>query len=405
MGSEKAPLCLDLTRLLSRVGRGPWTGVDRVEAAYLGALLELSDRTVFALVRMRFGFVLLDHGGMTAISARLAGDIPWGRPDLLARSLRRPSRTTSTDLRRHALAVTHRRGLPRMLRRHLPPGAAYLNVGHSNLSAPVFRAIREIPGSTICVLVHDLIPLDFSQFQRPGTSEKFEAAMRRVSRCADLVICNSAATEASVCARFTDWGRVPNLVTAHLGLDLSSESVPAEPTEPPPCQPYFVCLGTIEPRKNHAFLLDLWEAMPATERPGLLFLGSRGWNNDDVFRRLATSSLTGETVFEHSGLDDRAVAQLLRGAAGVLFPSHAEGFGLPALEAAALGVPLICNDLPVFHEILGDYPVYADISDTYSWTTAIRSAAKKHMKGPEHSSAQPGIPTWDEHFNLVLSRI
>ena len=58
---------------------------------------------------------------------------------------------------------------------------------------------------------------------------------------------------------------------------------------------------------------------------------------------------------------------VLKGASGFLFPSHAEGFGLPPVEAAALGVPILSNDLPVIREILGDIPVYASVSDRYLW--------------------------------------
>lgn len=71
--------CLDLSRLVSRVGRGPWTGVDRVEAAYARELLT-REAPLFGLVRTSMGFVLLDRGGggVQALWDRLTGVEPWG---------------------------------------------------------------------------------------------------------------------------------------------------------------------------------------------------------------------------------------------------------------------------------------------------------------------------------------
>ena len=104
-------------------------------------------------------------------------------------------------------------------------------------------------------------------------------------------------------------------------------------------------------------------------------------------------------------LSDGAVSALLQRSDGLLFPSHAEGFGLPPAEAALLGIPVVCADLPVYREFLQDYPVYLNATDMYLWETTIRNLTngKDDRSRTDHPAASPdGLPTWDSHFNIVL---
>ena len=393
---------IDLTRLVLRVGHGPMTGVDRVEYQYLMRLMA-GETPLFSLVATRFGQVLLDRAGTQALAARLSGEVPWGPPDLLARltpGQTAAQRCTGGDLRRLAYRIS---GLGRLLRQYVPEGTRYLNLGHSNLGGASLRAVRAVPGARIVVFIHDVMPLTHRHFTKPGVAGVFGRKLRRVGAVADLVVYNSAQSRDEAEAFFAGWGRVPDGLVAHLGCDVA---VPEALVLPQGLrQPYFVTVGTIEPRKNHALLLDIWERLGAAA-PGLVIAGSRGWLNEDVFRRLDALP-SGGAVREMAGVSDGGIAALLQNSAGLLFPSLAEGYGLPPLEAMALGVPVICNDLAVYREFLGNYPVYADASDSYLWEKAILLLAEKQSAGRQATDLagdDPGLPTWDDHFNLVLSR-
>ncbi|MEP3689139.1 MAG: glycosyltransferase family 1 protein [Sulfitobacter dubius] len=393
---EPAVRLLDLTRSLRRVGRTA-TGVDRVELAYLSHLLTV-DAPLFGVARTALGYVLIDRAGLQAFYNRLAGRRPWGRADLLSRLPRGRQvalMRAESDLRRVALARCLPSGLSRMLGRYLPPGFAYLNVGHSNLTDRVLIAVKEARGQ-ISVLIHDVIPLEYPSYQRPGTVAPFRAKIDRVYAHADLVIYNSQDTKRRCEAQMQ--GRVPPAVVAHLGLETPTPDASALPIGLPPKRPYFIIVGTIEPRKNHEFLLDLWQVM-GLGAPPLLICGSRGWNNAAVFDRLDQLPPDGP-VQELSGLGDSAMAALVQGAAGMLFPSHAEGFGLPPVEALHLGARVLCNDLPVLHEVLGDKAVYAATTEPYSW---IRTIEEWATSPPVPRPATTFIaPTWAEHFKTVL---
>ena len=389
-----AALLLDLTRLVSRLGRGPMTGIDRVEAQWLNHLAT-EEEPAFALIRSAAGFLLLNRQGM----ARLLDSPLPARGDLLSRlgHRRDPLRARAETLaRRLSVARCLPGGLTRMLRRYLPQGGLYLNVGHANLTDSSLAAIRAA-GLRIAVLIHDTIPLDHPHLARADTVAPFRRKLAAVSAHADRVIHLTADTRARTEAQLALLGRVPPGVVAPNGVTVAAPA--ALPPGLNPVAPWFVALGTIEPRKNIGLLLDAWDRLnPA---PQLYIVGNRGWADTGLLARLDALPPDGP-IRVLSGLSDGAVAALLSGARALLFPSLAEGFGLPPLEAAALGTPVIAGDLAVTRELLGDYPVYLPLGDSYSWAETI---ARKAAEPPDGIVQGAGvrIPRWEDHFKIVLS--
>lgn len=402
---------LDLTRLVSRLGRGPMTGVDRVEFAYLRALLE-RDLPCFGLVRTQLGVALLDRAGMGAIRDIALDAVAMKPADLLSRLVRRqPERARAdAEVRRIALARAPVALSGRMLRKHLPQGAAYLNTGHTNLGTRLVGQVRRALGGPFTVFVHDTIPLDFPEYSRPGIPERFARKMQVAAREADLLVFSTETARQAAEPHFRRFGRMPPSVTARLGVDGRRTARADLPSDLGIDRPFFLALGTIEPRKNHGFLLDLWERMaaewPAADVPQLVVAGSRGWPNADVFRRLDALRVAGDRVLERPGLSDEVILGLMNRCEALLFPTRAEGFGLPAVEAAACGCPIICTPLPVFREILGDYPVYLSPDDGYSWLETVRTftSAGRQAKGKDGAGRTGrAYPGWDAHFERVLN--
>ncbi len=381
---------LDITRLTRRIGR-VFTGVDRVEHAYLRAIAA-DPVPAFALARTALGYVLLDRAGMQTLLTRIAAQ-DWPAPDFVSRVNHRlddSAKLGQTLVRQLSAQRCTRTRLKQMLDKAMPGGFAYLNVGHSNLTTRMLSTLQSMPQARISVLIHDTIPLDFPQYQRPGTIDTFEAKLSRVSRFADRVICISDAARQDVIGHMKRLGRVPDIVVAHLGVDAPV------PAHSPQKRPYFVTVGTIEPRKNHGLLLDVWDRL-GPDAPHLFICGNRGWNNDAIFAALDAKPAN---VSEIAGLSDAELAGLLQGAQALLFPTFAEGFGLPPLEACALGTPAICSDLPVLRETLGNNAIYADPADVYQWEKQI-----KKLAGADRSQVKVEFvpPTWEAHFKIVFT--
>lgn len=402
-------LVLDVTRLISRIGRGHPTGVDRVEAAWLGRVaLDPENRLI---CRVRSGLLLLP----AAAGARLLrwlgfdaagqGEGAPAQPPLPGRGLRALARLIGVDagrlaveaaLWRAVLAVAGRwrwgggQGLARALRRAGVPGnAVYLNLGHSNLDA---RFLAALPLRRV-VLVHDTIPLDHPEWTRPGQDAAFRARLVAALDHADLLLTVSVATA----ARLAVWrarlapGSVAPIMPAPIGTSLARP----DPATVLPEAPYFLTLGTIEPRKNHALLLDAWALLPAP-RPRLVIAGRRGWLNADVFARLDAQPVGGP-IIEAADLSDGAIAALMCGARALLFPSRAEGFGLPLTEAAARGIETIAGDLPSSREVVGDWPRYLP-PDPVAWAEAVTEA----LHHPARPRPPLSVPGWEGHFETVL---
>ncbi len=305
-----------------------------------------------------------------------------------------------TALRAFALARSPMLLAGFALARVCPANSVYLNIGHANLSDRMMRALRRVPGLRIAVMVHDTIPLDYPAFTRQGQAEVFGSKLAVVSRHADVVIHTAPSTQRQTEVHLASLGRVPRAAVAPLGVELAKP----DPSQMPPGivldDPYFVMVGTIEPRKNHRLLIDVWESIAQSDRPlpRLLILGNRGWADPSLLRRL-DRGVQGVQVL--SGLSDGAMAAVMQGARALLFPSLAEGFGLPPFEAAGMGVAVISSNLSVIRDGLLDYPVYLDPTDSYSWMETVLV----HSTGDRPSRVKLAgveVPCWEDHFNTVL---
>lgn len=404
--AEPPALLLDVSRIVSRLGSGPATGIDRVEAAWLR---QLQNRPHLLLARVPKRQLLLP----AAAGADLLGwledpaSVPRAR-GLVARLRRADTPRAHADevLAARALATGTATGLglARAIARRLPQGGAWLALGHSNLDPGPWRALGPLRR---VAMIHDTIPLDFPQFTRPGQDAAFRRRFTAALTRADLVLTVSEATRADV-IRWRDRlglpGRVP-VAAVRIGTTLAA-AAPAEiPADLPLDRPFFVALGTIEPRKNHALLLDAWpllaRRLPPEALPRLMILGRRGWENAATFARLDALS-RGAPVIERAGLSDGAVAALLERAHGLVMPSLAEGFGLPLAEAAGRGVPVLATPLPAAREVLAGVPVrWLPGDDPAPWAEAL--AAMATAPPGRHPPLAPA--SWNAHVSDVLSLV
>ncbi len=317
-----------------------------------------------------------------------------------------PHRSAMVNLWQSASTRCRAANISPCIQATFPDGVQYFNVGHSNLRQEVLAAVRANPASSITVFIHDVIPVSYPEYSRPEVTKRFSEDLQRVSEMSDIVIYNSRGSRSETETLFSGFGRVPASVVAHLGTDdLPNGQLYENATE----NPEFVTLGTIEPRKNHAMLLEIWQGFVRNMKPGeipkLHIIGRRGWNNASVFNMLDTDPTLRNHVFEHNDLADEAVDRLLAHSWGLLFPSFVEGFGLPLIEAARHGVPILCGENDVYREILGDYPLYLNVDNSYAWSQGILERAGRQRESEVERQVRGRsvkLPDWKGHFDRIF---
>lgn len=229
-----------------------------------------------------------------------------------------------------------------------------------NWGRPVWRAAAaaRAEGAEVVVLVHDLIPVLQPEFATPLFSRIFERWLTRIMGSCDAIICNSRATEESVRQYIARQGLSPPPVGHfRLGCDLTAESgggacrpeIAAFVDSPTPC---FGVVGTIEPRKNHAWLLRAFEGLWAAGHDlRLVVMGRPNPECHGLIQQMLRHSEQGRRLLTVLDASDAEVALAYSRCRALVFPSLAEGFGLPLVEARARGCPVIASDLPVFSEL------------------------------------------------------
>ena len=175
--------------------------------------------------------------------------------------------------------------------------------------------------------------------------------------------------------------------------------------------PYFLYIGTIEPRKNHLLLFQIWRrlALEMGDRcPRLVLVGQRGWENEMVLDVIERSEILRDKIVEYNALPDERVRELVAGARAVLLPSFAEGYGLPVAEALSAGTPVLCSDLPALREVGG---AAARIPRPPRRALLARRHPRLHApESPRRARAVARIATWSPpgwpgHVDAVLDVI
>lgn len=132
---------------------------------------------------------------------------------------------------------------------------------------------------------------------------------------------------------------------------------------------YLLTVGRIEPRKNHAALLRAYRALQG-KVPPLVIVGQRDFGYGDFESELALMP-PGHSVIVLSNVGDGELPALYRHALAFVYPSFAEGFGMPPLEALASGVPVVTSDSTAIPEVVGDAGLLVDPSAATSLRVAL----------------------------------
>jgi glycosyltransferase involved in cell wall biosynthesis len=194
----------------------------------------------------------------------------------------------------------------------------------------------------------------------------------------------------------------------HLGADLQA-SLPTKGIAPEAIatleklkiRPTFLMVGTLEPRKGHQQALEAMELVWATGlEVNLVIMGQSGWHTEELVSRIRKHPELNRRLFWMASASDEVLEKIYQASEALLAPSFGEGFGLPLIEAAQHGLPIIARDIPVFREVAGDCAYYFKGTEPASLASALRAWLDLGHAVP----ASTGIPwlTWQESSQQLL---
>lgn len=247
---------------------------------------------------------------------------------------------------------------------------------------PVIDAVARAGGETVACL-YDLIPILYSGAVTRAAAASFAEWFDMLVAKSDAIVGISK----SVIDEFIDHAGAARLQTKaglrlgwwHLGADFATpgDGKPSRAVAEMSSSgaPFFLCVGTLEPRKAYPVALDAFEALWAEGADArIVIVGRRGWNTRALQRRIREHREFGRRLFWFDDAGDADLHFLYRHTRALVFPSFVEGFGLPLIEAAHFGAPVIASDIPVFREVGGDVVTYFDMLDSSSLAMRLREA-------------------------------
>jgi glycosyltransferase involved in cell wall biosynthesis len=290
----------------------------------------------------------------------------------------------------------------------LAPGDVFLGLDLNPLlglpkGALLLRGIRA-SGTKIAVVMYDILPIRYPEWWPPGRQEECANWMRNCAQAADQIVSISRTGEEDV----KSWLRQEKIHRGHdlefqhfhLGADFWWPS--HSPTDTPPnamtSEPQtFLMVGSIEPRKGYAQVLDAfevlwWENVPVK----LTIVGNRGWMTEELVNFLLGHRELGKRLNWLEGVDDEYLSRLYMTSTCLIAAADDEGFGLPLIEAAKYKLPIIARDLPIFREVAGDHAFYFKAKNGRELAEYIKQWRLEKAQDRHPKSEGMRLLTWSE---------
>jgi glycosyltransferase involved in cell wall biosynthesis len=416
------PIVFDATHLVTRLGRRATTGIDRVDLGYARHFIERVPRRAAATHYGLFLPHVLSAAQMRSLIERFEiQQSEWdfcGGPEwqwLRARFLEITPISVATPAApkpygwARLLAIQSAFRILHNLPASVPRNAIYLNIAqHAFEHHRFFRWLAQRHDVAPVFLIHDLLPLDFPEFFPRGYEQRFQRRVETMIQHARAIIATTRQVAQRIQMEYRDRRLQP--VPIHVE-PLASPLEQADEIKEQDAAflgriPYFVTISTIEPRKNHSLMIQVWRALIQRRlaAPKLVIVGQRGWESEQTFRELDLAPDLRPHIIEVSSLPPAHLRSLIKNALALLMPSFAEGYGLPIVEALSLRTPVVCSDIPVFSEVSQKKALLISPLDGKSWLKAIESLAMAESclrAQLLEKTFQFSPPTWRGYFENI----
>jgi len=284
----------------------------------------------------------------------------------------------------------------------------------SSWDRPIWREVDRArdAGSILGVLQHDFIPLRHPELVPEQTVETFRTWMTESLTRADFVLAVSQAVAGETRVELLKLGR-GDVASRHVtvvsnGADFTA---PAEAAIRPALRAAtaegrrpFLTVGSLEPRKNQGLILAAAERVLARwPEATFIMAGGVGWRGRPILENMRSHPAWGRSILHFEDLDDAELHHAYCHARAVVFPSLAEGFGLPIVEALARGTPVLASDLPVHREVGGGACRYFNPHDFESLARLLLACRWRSRTATSAGPQTRLLPTWREMAHRVVA--
>lgn len=270
-------------------------------------------------------------------------------------------------------------------------------------------------GVVIVSVIYDLIPLTHPRFCDDALVVVFQRWFKRVSQTADgfMAISKTIRDQAQGYARQGIAETKPDqwFDYFHLGseLDFVQKNGTVRQKVKKPFQngcPVYLMVGTIEPRKNHGYLLDAFDLLwQKGWDVNLCFVGKVGWKCQALIKRMKTHSEYKRRLFMFNDLSDTELEYCYLKSRSLVFPAYVEGFGLPLVEAMQRGLPVMASDIPVFREVGGDFIAYFALEKPETLAALIRRFEESGEFPASRKMEEWSWLNWEDSAKQFLTKI
>lgn len=270
-------------------------------------------------------------------------------------------------------------------------------------------------GVKIVSLQHDLIPLRYKQFCLQKDFESFSKYIKNSVQLSDslITISNFVKDDLEKYIKeernVLDINKNIKISSYRHGYDIDNVKTKIETNSKFRnvfAVPTYIIVSTIEPRKNHKYLLDAFDIIwNQGIRVNLLIIGKIGWMVDKIITRIKNHQQFGKQLFMINNMSDTELLYCYKNAKALITPSITEGFGLPIIEALSQKTPVLASDIPVFREVGKDFCSYFDISDYNNLAQLIMRWERDYQEPIHRNINEFKWPTWKESAEDFIEKV
>jgi glycosyltransferase involved in cell wall biosynthesis len=254
-----------------------------------------------------------------------------------------------------------------------------LGLDWGDKSILVLRQLKRLHGFKSVHMVYDLIPTQFPHWL-PSAPDIYDSYFTDLMWTADRLLCISETTQQAV-HRFSKQNSLPCPDSEVVMLGADFNSVEPRSVESLLGEEFILFVSTIEPRKNHRFLLEMWTRLGALGVvPKLVFVGRAGWNCDEVIASIRWLPELQDQVIQLADIDDEQLNWLYLNCLFTVYPSLYEGWGLPVVESLLNGKLCIASTAGAVVEAGHGLAIHVDTFDGPLWARTIQELLSNRDK-------------------------